>query len=192
MPGAPVVKVRTSCPVVVMAALVAKSVRLKAPVTSGIPEITPFVGSRLSPPGKLSIPNVMGVVPVAVLVKLKNVPCFPAALAALVIVGGTSTVSVATELVTEPTMFVMNTLYPPASLVVAAAMVRVLLVAPLMSPPFDRGVPSFSQRKLNGALPLGVTLKLALLPVRMVKLAGGTLMPGGANTLSVATWLVAA
>ena len=74
----------------------------------------------------------------------------------------------------------------------AAAMVRMLLVAPLMRPPFDRLVPSFCQRKLSGALPLGVTLKLALLPVRMVRLAGWRLMPGGAYTLSVATWLVAA
>ena len=68
------------------------------------------MGSRLSPSGKLSTPNVMGIVPVAVLVKLKNAPCLPAAFVLLVIVGGTSTVSVATELVTEPTMFVMNTL----------------------------------------------------------------------------------
>src|ERR1017187_7529729 len=109
----------------------------------------PFVGSRLSPFVKPSAPNVMGSVPVAVLVKLKNVPCFPVALVALVMVGGTSTVRVATELVTEPTMFVMSTLYPPASLVVAAVIVRVLLVAPLMRPLFDRGVPSFIQRKLR-------------------------------------------
>src|ERR1035437_5107913 len=101
----------------------------------------------------------MGSVPVAVFVKLKNVPSFPAALAALVKVAGTSTVRVATELVTEPTMFVINTLYPPASLVVAAVMVRVVLVAPLMRPLFDRGVPSFIQRNLSGAMPLGVTLK---------------------------------
>ena len=59
----------------------------------------------------------------------------------------------------------------------AAVMVRVLVVAPLMRPPFDRGVPSFSQRKLNGALPLGVTVKLALLPVRMVRLAGRFMVP---------------
>ena len=74
----------------------------------------------------------------------------------------------------------------------AAAMVRVLVVAPLMRPSFDRGVPSFSQRKLSGALPLGVTVRLALLPTRTARLAGWTLTPGGANTLSVATWLVAA
>ena len=72
--------------------------------------MTPLVGSRLSPLGKPAAPNIMGTVPVAVFVKLKNTPCCPTTLVSLVNWAGTSTVSVATELVTEPTGFVMSTL----------------------------------------------------------------------------------
>jgi hypothetical protein len=51
----------------------------------------------------------MGSVPAAVAVKLKNTPCFPLAFGALVILTGESTVSVATELVTEPAVFETTT-----------------------------------------------------------------------------------
>jgi hypothetical protein len=82
---------------------------LNTPVTSGMPEIIPLVGSMLSPEGKPSAPNVMGGVPAAVFVKLKKAPCRPTALVALVIVAGTSTVSVATVLVTALTGLEMDT-----------------------------------------------------------------------------------
>ena len=49
-------------------------------------------------------------VPVAVFVKLRNSPCRPVVLVGLVMVGGTRMVSVATELVTEPTMLEIATL----------------------------------------------------------------------------------
>jgi hypothetical protein len=65
--------------------------------------------STPNPAGNPSAPNVIGAVPVAVIVYVNAAPCRPVAVMLLVIIGGTRTVSVATELVTEPTIFVITT-----------------------------------------------------------------------------------
>src|ERR1039457_3629377 len=80
-----------------------------APLTIGVPAMIPVTGSKLKPAGKPLAPNIIGGVPVALTVKLKATPCFPLALVALVIVTGTSTVSVATAQVLALTGLVTHT-----------------------------------------------------------------------------------
>ena len=80
------------------------------PVTSGIPDDDAAHRIERQAVGRLSTPKVIGVEPVAVTVKLRNAPCRPATLVGLVMVGGTSTLKAATELVIEPTVLEITTL----------------------------------------------------------------------------------
>ena len=63
----------------------------------------------LNPAGKPSAPKLIGVVPVAVFVKLKNSPCRPVAVVGLVNVAGAATSSLTTALVTVIAGFETNT-----------------------------------------------------------------------------------
>ena len=68
MPGAPVERLMVSGALAVSAAFVAYNVTGNTPLTAGTPEIKPVTGLTLKPVGKPTAPNVIGRVPVAVMV----------------------------------------------------------------------------------------------------------------------------
>ena len=109
IPGAPVERLIVSGALAVSAAFVAYNVTGKTPMTAGVPEIKPFTGFTLKPVGNPTAPKVIGRVPVAVIVYVNASPCRPLTNDGLVITGGTRTVSVAGELVIDPTGFVIAT-----------------------------------------------------------------------------------
>src|SRR6185295_3026643 len=105
--------------------------------------------------------------------------------------GRSTTVKVATLLVTAPAALVTMQRYPATSAGETLETKRLEVVAPATLPPSDRLMPSFCHWN-TGEEPVTVNVKLAVVPAAFVEFAGCTVITSESITVRLATELVIA
>jgi hypothetical protein len=152
-----------NCLVTFPAALVAPTVKVDVPVVVGIPAITPVVGARLKPVGKLPIMlHSMGVVPIAASVWLYKILAVPFGNDVVVIVGRTAIV-MDNDFVLFPATLVAFTVKVDVSVSVAVV-VGVPEITPVAAMFKPAGKVPLSRLHVMGVVPVAVSVWLYPFP----------------------------